>query len=87
MARPLRIEYKDAMYYNMSRGLNREDVFLDEGERCLLLSSPAETVNLFCIKIYSYCLMSNHYHLLVGTPNANIPRATRHINGPSKGGE
>ncbi len=81
MSRPLRIEYKDAIYHIMNRGRRREDIFLDDGDRYLFLSVLTETVKLFHIKIYSYCLMPNHYHLLICTPEANISRAMRHING------
>lgn len=81
MSRPLRIEYKNAFYHIMNRGRRREKIFLDDGDYYLFLSVLAEAVKLFNIKIYSYCLMSNHYHLLISAPDANISRAMRHING------
>jgi len=81
MSRPLRIEYKNAFYHIMNRGRRREKIFFDDVDRDLFLSVLAEAVMLFNIKIYAYCLMSNHYHLLVSVPDANIARAMRHING------
>jgi putative transposase len=81
MSRPLRIEYPNAFYHVMNRGRRREKIFFNDDDRYLFLSILAESVKLFNIKIYAYCLMSNHYHLLVSTPDANLARAMRHING------
>ncbi|MDD5081689.1 MAG: transposase [Candidatus Omnitrophica bacterium] len=81
MSRPLRIEFNDAFYHVMNRGRRREDVFFDDGDRYLFFSVLKEAIKLFNIKIYAYCLMSNHYHLLISTPDANLSRAMRHING------
>ncbi len=81
MSRPLRIEYKNAFYHIMNRGRRREKIFLDDGDCYLFLSVLAEVVKIFDIKIYSYCLMPNHYHLLISVPKANLSRAMRHING------
>ena len=80
MSRSLRIEYKNAFYHIMNRGRRREKIFFDD-DCDLFLSVLAEAVKLFNIKIYSYCLMSNHYHLLISVPDASISRAMRHING------
>ncbi|MCP4652298.1 MAG: hypothetical protein GY858_02790 [Candidatus Omnitrophica bacterium] len=81
MSRPLRVEYKDAIYHVMNRGRRRENIFIDDGDRYLFLSVLSEAFKLFHAKIYSYCLMPNHYHLLLSTPEANISRVMRHING------
>ena len=78
MSRPLRIEYNNAFYHIMNRGRRREKIFFDDGDCDLFLFVLAEAVMLFNIKIYAYCLMSNHYHLLLSVPDANIARAMRH---------
>ena len=81
MSRPLRIEYPGAWYHVMNRGRRREDIFLsqhDFQEFIQILQEAAETWNL---KIAAYCLMSNHYHLLVHTPDGNLSRCMRHVNG------
>lgn len=80
MSRPLRIQFENAFYHVMNRGRRREDIFFDDGDRYIFLSILEETVKLFNLKIYAYVLMSNHYHLLVSTPDANLARVMRHIN-------
>ena len=81
MARPLRIEYEDAVYHVMNRGSGFQDIFHGEEFFELFLETVAEACDRFGIEIFAYCLMSNHYHLLVKTPRANLGRAMRHING------
>ena len=81
MSRPLRINYENAFYHVMNRGTGRRDIFLDEEQHQLFLSTVAEASDQFGIEIHAYCLMSNHYHLLIKTPLANLSRAMRHING------
>jgi REP element-mobilizing transposase RayT len=65
----------------MNRGAGRKDIFKTDDHRLIFLDLLAEASNLFGIKIHAYCLMDNHYHLLIHTPNANLSRAMRHING------
>ena len=81
MARPLRIEYPDAWYHVMNRGRKGEAVFKDKKD-CLsfieLLREATETWNL---RVSAYCLMANHYHLLLQTPEGNLSRCMRHLNG------
>lgn len=81
MSRPLRIEYPNAFYHVMNRGLNRQAIYLIDADYEIFLRTLKETSNLFGIKILSYCLMPNHYHLLLSTPKANLSRAMRHLNG------
>ena len=81
MARPLRIEYEDAIYHVMNRGNGFQDIFHGKEYFELFLNTVAEACERFGIEIHAYCLMSNHYHLLVKTPRANLGRAMRHING------
>ena len=81
MSRPLRIEYPGAWYHVMNRGRRGEDIFSDREDYQVFIALLQETSAMFDIKISAYCLMSNHYHLLVQTPAANLSRSMRHING------
>lgn len=81
MSRPLRIEYSGAWYHVMNRGRRGEDIFADEKDHETFLAVLREATVLFGIEVAAYCLMSNHYHLLMHTPGGNISRAMRHING------
>lgn len=68
MSRPLRIEYAGAWYHVMNRGGRYISIFEDEKDYTLFLDLLKETIETFHIKIASYCLMKNHYHLLIQTP-------------------
>jgi len=81
MPRPLRIEYCGAWYHVMNRGINRMKIYLNDTHREVFLGLLEEISILFEIKIHSYCLMDNHYHLLLETPHANLGKAMRHLNG------
>ncbi len=81
MARPLRIEYPDAFYHVMNRGASRKNIYLIDDDYHVFLETLKETANFFDLRIVSYCLMPNHYHLLIQTPKANLARAMRHLNG------
>ena len=81
MSRPLRIEYPNAFYHVMNRGNNRQAIFLNDEDYGIFLETLKETSRSFGLKILSFCLMSNHYHLLLSTPKANLSRAMRHLNG------
>ena len=81
MSRPLRIEYPGAWYHVMNRGRRREDIFLDETDYHLFLDVLKDTAKMWNLKVSAYCLMSNHYHLLVQTPEGNLSRCMRHLNG------
>lgn len=80
MARPLRVEYPGAFYHVMHRGNAGEDIFISRRDRERFLEYLANTVERFEIKIHTYCLMSNHYHLLVETPHPNLSQAIKWIN-------
>ncbi|ADH86488.1 transposase [Desulfurivibrio alkaliphilus] len=81
MARPLRIEYEGAWYHVMNRGRGRCVTFpADEAYRAFL-DTMAEAVERFKLEVHAYCLMPNHYHLLVRTPLGNLSRIMRHIDG------
>lgn len=81
MPRPLRIEYQDAYYHVMNRGRGRQTIFHSDDYYQAFLKTLEEAHHRFELQILCYCLMSNHYHLLVKTPQANLGRVMRHING------
>jgi len=81
MARPLRILYENAYYHVMNRGADRLNIFVDEQDKSIFLQTLAEACCQFKLEVHAYCLMDNHYHLLLKTPEANLSRAMRHLNG------
>ena len=81
MSRPLRIEYPDAWYHVLNRGRRSENVFLNKKDYKSFLELLIESTELWNVRIAAYCLMPNHYHLLLQTPDANLSRCMRHING------
>jgi REP element-mobilizing transposase RayT len=80
MARPLRIEYPGAYYHVINRGNAGENIFIDEHDRDKFLEYLAKCVERFTTRIHTYCLMSNHYHVLIETPQANLSRAIQWLN-------
>lgn len=81
MSRPLRIEYPGAFYHITARGNERKDIFRDERDRERFLSYLETAVVRYKAVIHVYCLMNNHYHLLMSTPAGNLSQIARHING------
>jgi REP element-mobilizing transposase RayT len=81
MARPLRIEYEGAVYHVTSRGNGRQSIFLVDSDREAFLEVLSDAVRRFGWICHAYCLMTNHYHLLLETPEANLSRGMRHLNG------
>jgi len=81
MSRPLRLEFSGALYHVTSRGDGREAIYLDDADRALFLDVLAGTSEQFNWTIHAYCLMGNHYHLLVETPDANLAGGMRQLNG------
>lgn len=81
MARPLRIEFPGAVYHVTARGDRQAPIFEDDADRLSFLEILAEVVARFNWLCHAYCLMDNHYHLLVETPDANLSRGMRHLNG------
>ena len=81
MSRPLRIEYPGAWYHVMNRGRRGERIFRSPKDYEVFIGLLQEAVELWDVRISAYCLMSNHYHLLIQTPQGNISRSMRHING------
>ena len=81
MARPLRIEYTSAVYHITSRGNARERIYLDDEDYGRFLDCLCAVVKRFNWILHAYCLMSNHYHLLIETPEGNLSRGMRQLNG------
>ena len=80
MARPLRIEYPNAYYHVINRGNAGENIFLNERDKEKFLEYLSIAAERFSLIIHTYCLMSNHYHLVVETPKANLSRAIQWLN-------
>ncbi len=81
MPRPIRIQYEHAFYHVMNRGKARQLTFHGPDYYAAFLATLAETYQRFDTVVHAYCLMNNHYHLLIETPHANLDRIMRHING------
>ena len=81
MARPPRIEYPGAFIHIINRGNGGENIFIIDRDREKFLGYVETAVDRYQIKIHTYCLMTNHYHLLVETPHPNLSPALKWING------
>jgi len=81
MARPLRIEYPGAFYHITSRGNERRDIFKNEQDFERFLTYLETATQRYGAVMHIYCLISNHYHLLLETPMGNLSQIMRHING------
>ena len=74
MARRLRMLFEGGIYHVTFRGNRRQAIFRDDADRRRLLARLAESVEIYGVRLYLYCLMSNHVHLLVETPQGNLDR-------------
>jgi putative transposase len=72
MARKPRVEYLGAIYHLINRGDRREAIFLDDLDRRRFLETLGQSCQKTCWQVHAYCLMSNHFHLVVETPGANL---------------
>lgn len=81
MARPLRISFPGAFYHVTARGNEQKDIFKSRRDREKFLEYLASATERYGALIHVYCLMSNHYHLLLETPAGNLSQIMRHING------
>jgi putative transposase len=81
MARPLRIEYPGAIYHVTSRGNARNNIFSDDEDREIFLSILGAVVKRYNWLCHAYCLMDNHYHFIIETPDANLSLGMRQFNG------
>ncbi|MGV6817209.1 MAG: REP-associated tyrosine transposase [Thiotrichales bacterium] len=81
MARPLRIEYAGALYHITSRGDRREAIYHDDEDRVLWLDTFASVCRRFHWRCHAWCLMDNHYHVVVETAEGNLSKGMRQLNG------
>ena len=81
MSRPIRIEFANALYHVTSRGDRREAIFEDDDDRLAFLQTLGQVVAQFNWLCYAWCLMDNHYHLLIQTPDGNLSKGMRQLNG------
>lgn len=81
MARPLRIEFPGALYHVTSRGDRLEPIYEDDEDRQEFLRVLAEVVERYHWRCHAWCLMSNHYHLVIETVEGNLSKGMRHLNG------
>ena len=81
MGRPLRIEYPDAFYDITARGNERQNIFRSNRDRERFLGYLESASDRYKAIIHTYCLMDNHYHILLQTPAGNLSQIMHHING------
>src|SRR5260221_6304609 len=81
MSRPLRLEHAGAVWHVTSRGNNREDIYRDEEDHLKFLSIFVEAVRRFRWIVHSYTLMTNHFHLVLETPEPTLSRGMKWMNG------
>ena len=81
MARPLRIEYPGAVYHITSRGNEKKLIFKDERDREIFLDTLSQVDKRYNWLCHAYCLMNNHYHLIIETPDGNLSAGMRQLNG------
>jgi putative transposase len=81
MARPLRIEFSGALYHITSRGDRREAIYETDQDRESFLAILGETCDRYRWQCHAYCLMDNHYHLLVETVDGVLSKGMRQLNG------
>ena len=80
MARQLRCEFEGAWHHVMTRGFQRQVIFLDDKDKSHFLELLENMVERYNVRIHAYVLMPNHYHLLIETPHANASRALQWLN-------
>ena len=81
MARPLRLEFAGALYHVTARGDGREDIYLSDDDRNGWLEILGDVCQRFNWVCHAYCQMTNHYHLIIQTPDANLSKGMRQLNG------
>lgn len=80
MGRPLRIEFPGAFYHVTSRGNGQKDIFKSEADREKFLAYLGSAAERYGAVFHAWCLMTNHYHLMIETPEGNLSRIMKHIN-------
>ncbi len=81
MSRPLRIEYPGAFYHVINRGLERREIFRSKQDYEYFLGQLLQLHEKYDLLVYSYCLMPNHYHLYLETPNGHLSKIMRQLDG------
>lgn len=81
MSRPLRLELAGGVYHVTSRGDGREDIYLSDADRLAWLDVFGQVCKRFNWVCHAWCQMSNHYHILIETPEANLSQGMRQLNG------
>lgn len=81
MARPLRLEFAGALYHVTSRGDGQEAIYHTDDDRDAFLETLGKVCERYNWVIHAYCLMDNHYHLLIETPDSNLSKGMRQLNG------
>ncbi len=81
MSRPLRIEYAGAVYHITSRGNEKKAVYKDDVDRETFLDTLFQVNKRYNWICHAYCLMNNHYHLIIETPDGNLSAGMRQLNG------
>jgi len=81
MTRPLRIEFPGAFYHITSRGNKRQAIFNNYEDRNTFINVFARTIKTYGWKCFAFCLMDNHYHILIQTPNGDLSKGMRDLNG------
>ena len=80
MSRPIRIEYPGAVYHVTDRGNNKQDIFIHDSDRITFLSQLELVLKIYNWICHGYCLMDNHYHLLIETPEGNLSAGMKQLN-------
>jgi len=81
VARPPRLEYPNAVYHVVSRGNERASIFRDDADRESFCDVLDGVVRRYEWRVFAYCVLGNHYHLLLRTPRPNLARSMRQLNG------
>lgn len=81
MSRPLRIEFPGGLHHVTSRGDRRKAIYLSDADRRQWVTILAEVCQRFNWRCHAWCQMTNHYHLVVETPEANLAQGMRQLNG------
>ena len=81
MSRPLRIDYPNAWHHLMNRARRGTDLYVDKADYQQFIDLLQDTAELFNANVAAFCLMPTHYHLMIQTPDANLSRCMRHLNG------
>lgn len=81
MSRPLRVEFEGAHYHVMNRGFGGLVLFDDDSDYRRLLALLEDIHTRWQVLIYAYCCMNTHYHILLQTPQGNLSRVMRHLDG------